>query len=222
LSGGRLADLGDGTILLTIGDHALNEVNSSVANVAQDPSADYGKTMRIDVMNRSAEVYSTGHRNPQGVHLAPDGRIWLTEHGPRGGDELNLLVRNVNYGWPLVTYGAAEGRYIWPLNTAQGRNAGYTRPVFSWLPSIGVSSLISVRQGLFGLWKNDLLVSSLRGATLFRVRLEDDHVAYTEPIVVGRRIRDVAEAADGRIVLLLDDGGFGWIEPVPSGTVTDE
>jgi glucose/arabinose dehydrogenase len=208
--------MGDGTVLFTVGDHAFNEVNSATANLAQDPAADYGKTFRIDVEKKTAAVFSVGHRNPQGVHVATDGRIWLTEHGPRGGDELNELAMGGNYGWPLVTLGAAEQRFEWPLNAEQGRHNGYIEPVYAWLPSVGISNLTSVRSDVFKSWKGDLLVASLRGETVFRIRFHDRRVLYAEPIPIGWRIRDIAEAPDGRIIVLLDDGSVGSIEPIAS------
>lgn len=218
--GGRLAALDDRTILLTVGDHAFDGWNAQVI-LAQDPNADYGKTVLVDLETGESEIYTLGHRNPQGLHVSSDGRIWLTEHGPDGGDELNLLERGANYGWPYETLGVEYGREAWPLSTDRGRHSEYESPVFAWLPSIAVSNLLVVERDLFPAWKGDLLVASLGGGSLFRLRQENGRIIFTERIEVGRRIRDLTEAPDGRILLLLDGFGIGILEPVPDDAAPD-
>ena len=154
LSGGRMAELDDGGILLTIGDHAQN---LGAQSLPQNPHSHYGKTMLIEPESGRAEVFTIGHRNAEGLHKTADGRIWLTEHGPTGGDELNLILRGADYGWPSVSYGDKHDESSDP-----GRHTGYKAPVFAWMPSIGVSQLISLQGDLFPTWKGDLLVASLR------------------------------------------------------------
>ena len=147
-----------------------------------------------------------GNRNPQGLAVDHEGRIWETEHGPQGGDELNVLVRGHNYGWPIATYGTEYGGTFWPLALQAHDHGSFTEPAFAFVTSIGVSSLIEVQRSLFPEWRGDLLLSSLRTRSLWRIRRRGDHVLYVEPIPVGRRVRDLVESTDGRFVLWTDDG----------------
>jgi cytochrome c2 len=202
--GGRMIMRDPATLLLTVGDFGFNGV-ASKRMLSQDMTASYGKTILIHLKDDSAEIFTSGNRNPQGLYMDPESRIWDTEHGPQGGDELNLIKQGLNYGWPIVTYGVDYGTFAWPLNPKQGDHAGFEAPFYAWLPSIGVSNLVGVEKDLFPIWKGDLLVSSLGFQTVFRVRIRNDRVAYEEPILIGKRIRDIAEAADGRVVLWADD-----------------
>jgi aldose sugar dehydrogenase len=203
--GGRLADLGPDGIVMTVGDFQFDGWYSEEI-LPQDSSADYGKVLLIST---DGEVVrrTMGHRNPQGLLVASDGRIWSTEHGPRGGDALNEIVWGSNYGWPYWTYGTEYEQATWPLQ-GQGEldEATFRRPLFAWVPSIAISNLIEVRHGPVAEWQGDLLVSSLRAETLYRIRRDGDRVAYVEPMSMGSRIRDIAEGEDGRIVLWTDGG----------------
>jgi glucose/arabinose dehydrogenase/cytochrome c2 len=211
-SGGRLALLDDHTLLLTIGDHAFYG-GESLQAFAQDPQASYGKTIRIDLDAGTSRIYTLGHRNPQGLYAAKDGRIWLTEHGPQGGDELNLLVEGSNYGWPIVTYGTDYGTFGWRWNPRQGHHDGYTQPQYAFVPSIGVSNLIMIERDLLGIWKGNLVVGSLATRSLYRLTLEGNHVVVNEPIQIGRRVRDLLEMDDGRLLVWTDDGALVTLEP---------
>jgi len=173
--------------------------------LSQDMTASYGKSILIHIKDRRSEIFTSGIRNPQGMYIDPKGNIWETEHGPQGGDELNLLKQGLNYGWPIVTYGTDYGTFAWPLNPKQGDHEGFEAPFFSWVPSLGVSNLVGVEKDLFPVWKGDLLVSSLNYRRLFRLRIRNDRVVYEEPIEIGMRIRDIAEGSDGRVVLWADD-----------------
>ncbi len=202
-SGGRLAWTPKGQLLLTLGSFGLDGLIGP-APVAQAQDSDYGKVLLLE-SGKDATIFSMGHRNPQGLFVDRKGRIWETEHGPQGGDELNLLARGRNYGWPFMTYGTEYGRTDWPLARANdGRIFEY--PVHAFTPSIAISNLIEVWPPLFAEWEGDLLVASLKAKSLFRIRLQGDRVAYVEPIGVGLRIRDIEQAKDGRIVLWTDDG----------------
>jgi hypothetical protein len=156
--GGRLALIDDAQLLLSVGDHGFDGWDTEPM-LPQDVSNSYGKIVQIDLDTGDSQIVSRGHRNPQGLHIAADGKIWSTEHGPRGGDELNLIRRGANYGWPLVTYGIGYKRADWPLSKRQGSHEGYEEPFFSWTPSIAVSNLISAGGDAFSLWRGDLLVS---------------------------------------------------------------
>ncbi len=199
-SGGRLALLDANTLLMTVGDLQFDGTLAEEM-YAQDPAASYGKSLLIDLASGASEVFTMGHRNPQGLYVAPDGRIWSTEHGPKGGDELNLLQAGNNYGWPIVTYGTQYRSNTWPRNPSQGRHDGYVKSVFAWVPSIGIANVIGVEKDLFPAWQGDLLIASLRDMTLYRVRVDGQHVSLVEPIPLGVRARDLVEADDGRIYI---------------------
>jgi cytochrome c2 len=218
-SGGRLARLDASTLLWTVGDHNLDGVNADTM-VSQDLTADYGKTLAINVESGSATVFTSGHRNPQGLYVAESGDIWLTEQGPQGGDELNRLVRGTNYGWPLVTYGSPYGptNEIWPLSVAQQDHRGFEEPVYSWAPSIAASSVIALRKNRFPYWQGDLLIGSLR-ESLLRARIRSGRVVMFErvPLRTWRgRIRDLFEDRHGNIVVWFDDGVLAFLEPAAS------
>lgn len=212
-AGGRMVQLSDDALLLSVGYQGHDGVSGR--NLPQDSSNAYGKMIRINLEEGTSALYSLGHRNPQGLHVDSQGRIWSTEHGPKGGDELNLIREGVNYGWPNVSYGTDYGSYAWPLSNEQGRHAGFTAPVYAWVPSIGVSQMISVQNNLFERWQGDLIVSSLKAKKLFRLRVREGRVVFAEPIHIGMRIRDLVEMRSGAIVLKTDTGTFVRLIPSP-------
>jgi cytochrome c2 len=199
-SGGRLALVNNNKLLLTVGDHEREGWNYDII-LAQDESADYGKILEVDLRTGLANTVSIGHRNPQGLYIGIDGAIWSTEHGPQGGDELNLILRGKNYGWPLVSYGTDYGKKSWPLSEHQGSHAGYEKPIYSWLPAIGVSNLIGIEGLMFENWKGDLIVSSLQGGSISRIRTFNGRLVLNERMEVGMRIRDLIIGKKGEIVL---------------------
>jgi cytochrome c2 len=200
------------TILLSVGEFGFDGV-ASVEALSQDRATSYGKTVTINIANGRAALFTIGHRNPQGLYIDHAGTIWSTEHGPQGGDKLNRLVRGANYGWPYATYGTDYGTFTWPLNKPESEWRDYQDPVFAWVPSIAVSNLLVVEQGLFSRWRGDLLIASLKAKTLFRAHVKDGHVLYFESIFIGSRIRDLIEGHDGRILLWTDDDTLISISP---------
>lgn len=214
-SGGRLSFYKDNKLLLTVGDHLFNGYDRKPL-LAQDNSSSYGKILLVDPARHTARIFTKGHRNPQGLLVDSLGNIWATEHGPRGGDELNLLVHGKNYGWPIVTYGTDYGKKIWPPSPDQGEHPNFAKPIFSWVPSVAVSNLIESGGTLFPLWKGDLLVGSYK-KILFRIHIRDKRVIYVEPILIGERntrIRDLMEDQRGKVILWLDDGSIVFLEPI--------
>lgn len=215
--GGRMALLDGKHLLVSVGDFGFDGVASPQA-IAQDPGASYGKTIKIDLQDESATVYTTGHRNPQGLYVSPDGAIWLTEHGPKGGDELNRLTAGGNFGWPYATYGTDYGSHRWPAARVEGEHHGFLLPTFSWYPSIGVSALLGVEGSRFPMWRGDLLISSLTAQTLFRARIRENRVVYAEPIALGCAVRDFLEATDGRIVVWSQGCGIMMLQPMAAAS----
>jgi len=219
--GSRLRFLLDGTIVLTTGDRG-EEAR------ARDPADAAGKVIRLTedggipldnpFVGRPGylpEIYSLGHRNPQGLALRPgSGQPWLSEHGPRGGDELNLIRKGLDYGWPLATYGVSySGARIAASPTAPGIEP----PKLYWTPSIAPSGLEFYDGQAFPAWRGQLLVGSLAGQRLILVRLNGDEVVAQVDILNGQlgRIRDVRVGPDGLIYLLSDSarGGLYRLEP---------
>ncbi len=202
-AGGRIAALGDSALILSVGDHQFDGVNSKTA-LSQAVDNDYGKTILIPRQG-PARVFTLGHRNPQGLVVTGAGEIWLAEHGPRGGDELNLLVDGANYGWPLRTFGTEYDEVTWPLNDPESPDDAFAAAAFVWVPSIGVSNLIEIETDAVPGWRGDLLVAALGDRSLYRLHREDGSFVYSERIETQARVRDLAEAADGRLVLWFDD-----------------
>lgn len=217
-AGGRLAALSATQILLTVGGFG-RETSSDESVAPAVGKRSYGNTILIDLSTGDARDFTSGHRNPQGLTVAADGAVWLTDHGPRGGDELNRLVEGRNYGHPVVTYGTEYGSMVWRRNPRQGHHDGFEKPVYAWVPSIGVSQLVVIERPLFAHWRGDLLVSSLRGQSLFRVRVEDGRAVFAEPILIGHRIRDIVELVDGTVALKTDDGLLLYLRPIDAGTL---
>ena len=122
-------------------------------------------------------------------------------HGPRGGDELNLLYKGRNYGWPYETFGTEYGSFVWPMTGKNDKKIKFEQPVFAWVPSIGISNLIRLDDDKFSRWKDNLLITSLTSFSLFRVELVDKRVVYVEQIPIGRRIRDLIVGPDENIWL---------------------
>jgi glucose/arabinose dehydrogenase len=221
--GGRMAFLPDGTFVLTIGE------GFEYREKAQDLTSDLGKIVRLNddgsvppdnpfVGQASArpEIYTWGHRNEQGlVFDEQSGRLYETEHGPRGGDELNIIVARRNYGWPVITYGMDySGAYVSPYT----QRPGLEQPVIYWTPSIAPSGLAMYRGDKFPAWRGDLFVGALAFKHLRRVHMDErENVVDQEQLLndLNWRIRDVRAAPDGYLYVCTDeaDGRVLRLEP---------
>lgn len=202
--GGRMLTDGSDHVLIIVGYHGI-EISS------QDSESHLGKLLRVEIETGDAEVLASGFRNSQGLTRDAYGNLWATDHGPHGGDELNLLEPGANYGWPLASYGLGGSTSLSELEGEKlGIHDGFALPAFSWIPGIGISSVIVNDGRLFPFWKDDLLIASLtgngNGLSLFRVRRAGVKIQYVERIEIGWRIRDLTQMLDGRVVLLSDDG----------------
>ena len=205
-AGGRIVGVDEENLLFSVGDFGFDtqENVGEEGGFPQDANSSYGKIFKINRYTGEYSLISKGHRNPQGLYQTPDGTIWETEHGPKGGDELNKIELGGNYGWPNVTYGTAYEGWIWPPAEYQDYHEGYDHPVFVWVPSIGISSMIGIEGDLFPLWKNDLLIGSLRDKSLFRVQVNNNRVVYSEPIKIGEKVRDLRQTPNGEIFMWTD------------------
>ncbi|ANP45098.1 hypothetical protein ATE48_03770 [Candidatus Viadribacter manganicus] len=213
-AGGRMILTDQNTLLVSVGDHQFDGFNST-QRAAMDPDWDLGKIIQVDLLSLQTRIYAMGMRNPQGLVAMRDGRIFSTEHGPQGGDEINFVREGANYGWPLVSYGVNYGfpRSVWPTDPHPGGHSGYTRPAFAFVPSIGISNLVQPDAREFPNWsENDLFLISLRAGTLFHVATNGDRIAYVEPVDLSRRLlgrerlRDIVGLQDGRNAILTDSG----------------
>jgi len=215
-NGGRMAWLAESRLLVTFGDHGMNGWATTV-QAAQDGGYAYGKIISVDPDDGSSEVYSLGHRNPQGLTVTVGGVVWSVEHGPEGGDELNLIEKSGNYGWPLVSYGTEYGSHGWPLAARPGSHDGFVEPYYSWVPAIGVSSLIEVTSPRFEHWHGDLLAYSLRDESFWRIRVREGRVVMTERIGFGERIREAVQGHQGELVVWTDERSIHFITPAGQG-----
>lgn len=194
-AGGRLV-YGDNNIFLSTGDFYFDGVNEIDLTAA--PGSHYGKIIKISLNTMGVEIFAKGLRNPQGLFLDKDG-IFETEHAPQGGDELNFIGFDQSlkdYGWPNASFGVDYGTKIWPLDP-QNKNfkAGdFVAPIMSWIPSIGISNLIRFYSddGL-SRWNGDLLITSLRDKSIYRIKLDGMRPILIERIEVGFRIRDLIQ-----------------------------
>ena len=203
-AGGRIVKFDENHILLSVGDFYADGVNGPI--LSQELSNDYGKILKININDSSYKIFSIGHRNPQGLFIDKNNNIFSTEHGPRGGDELNLILEDKNYGWPIATFGTQYSQDNWPLDQTNNTHNGFEKPIYSWSPTFGISNLIVYDSDYFFKWKGNLLISSLIANSLIRIIYDEEKksVIYYEQINIGKRIRDIIQSPDGKIVLLTD------------------
>ena len=185
-------------IILAIGTFGVYGSQKKDFLILQNEKSDYGSIVEININNGRKTKISTGHRNPQGLTLDDQGNLWAVEQGPQGGDELNLIVKGKNYGWPFVTYGTDYGAFSYSLSQA-GQHQGYEKPIFAFVPSIAMSDVSFVRN-FEPEWNGDLLVSSLRGRSLFRLRIRDGRVVVRERINLKERIRNIHNHGNGTLI----------------------
>lgn len=206
--GGRMLFLPDETLLLTNGE------GFEYREQAQSLESELGKVLRVDDRGRPVgtdretppsqeRIFTYGHRNPQGLVLDPDsGAIYLHEHGPRGGDELNVLQPGLNYGWPAVTHGVDySGAYVSPFSSAPDMES----PIWVWVPSIAPSGMALYRGNRFPRWKNSLFIGALVNRELRRLSMSAGQVVEETSLLgeLGERIRDV-RVIKGDIYVLTD------------------
>ncbi len=212
--GSSLAFDGAGHLFVTLGDRSDRPMRPQ----AQDLGSHMGKTIRINAdgsvpadnpfVGRAGarpEIWSLGHRNVQGVAVAPDGAVWTIEHGTRGGDELNLDRAGLNYGWPDVAYGV-EYRGG-PINAGLTAREGTEQPVYYWDPVIAPGGMTFYEGAMFPGWRGDLLVAALKEKHIARLVLEGNRVVGEERLLtdLGERVRDIAVGPDGAVWAITDE-----------------
>ena len=219
--GSRIVFDGNGYVFVSVGDRQAPPRGDLEAHPAQDLSNNNGTINRlhddgripadnpfVDQPNARPEIWSYGHRNPQGLALHPEtGDLWSTEHGPQGGDEFNLIKRGANYGWPVIGFGVNYGRTGEIIHESTGR-PGMEQPLHFWVPSIGTSGLAIYMGDRFPEWRGDAFAGGMVGQQIGRLTLDGQTVTSREDLVrqMGR-IRDVREGPDGYIYLAIDGRG---------------
>jgi glucose/arabinose dehydrogenase len=211
-AGGRLVFAPDGNLFVTLGERSILEGRRQ----ARDPGSHLGKIVRIrpdgsvpddnPLVGRAGarpEIWSLGHRNVLAAALDARGRLWTAEMGPRGGDELNLVERGKDYGWPTIGYGE---EYSGARIHASTQAPGLEQPVYYWDPSVSPSGMAIYAGDLFPEWKGNVFIGALSGQALVRLVLSGDRVVGEEHLLreLGARIREVVQGPEGALYLLTD------------------
>jgi glucose/arabinose dehydrogenase len=212
--GSRIVFARDGTLFLTLGERSI----PTGRRQAQDLGSHLGKIVRIDKdgsvppgnpfagrEGARPEIWSYGHRNVQGAALHPaTGELWTIEHGPAGGDELNVPQAGRNYGWPVIVYGMEYGGE--PIGEGRTAQPGMEQPIYYWDPVIAPSGMLFYTGDLFPAWKGSLFVGGLASSKLVRLRLDGRRVTGEEWLLqdLGERIRDVRQGPDGAIYVVVE------------------
>ncbi|MBN9600904.1 MAG: PQQ-dependent sugar dehydrogenase [Afipia sp.] len=222
--GCRIAQAPDGNLFVTLGDHF------GPRDEAQNLATDNGKLIRIapdgsippdnPFVGRAKarpEIWSYGHRNAQGLAFNPaSGELWEIEHGPRGGDEVNIIGKGKNYGWPVIGYGIDYSGAKIHESTAK---PGMEQPIKYWVPSIAPSGMAFYTGTLFPKWRGSLFTGALAGQMLVRLSLDGDKVTGEERLLqnLNERIRDVRQGPDGALWLLTDASAGRILRVAPAG-----
>lgn len=208
--GCRIVPARDGTLFLTLGERytrmqdaqRLDNHLGKIVRLTRDGAPAPGNPF-IGNAGAKPEIWSYGHRNPQGATLAPDGMLWMHEHGPQGGDEINVPRAGRNHGWPVITYGEQYGGG--PVGQGLTARDGMEQPLYHWTPSIAPSGMAYLDGDRYGpAWRGNLFVGSLKFAQLVRLELREGRIAREERLAVGDRVRDVRQGPDGWLYLLTD------------------
>ena len=204
----RIAFAPDGSLFVTSGERFQ-------FTPAQDPNVDLGKVIHMTPEGQriGGRYYTLGHRNLLGLAFAPDGRLWETEMGPKGGDELNLIIKGRNYGWPKASNGSNYDGSDIPDHRP---GDGFEPPKVWWNPSISPSSLMIYSGNLFPQWKGDALIGALSGEALIHVRIRGDQASKADQWSMNARIRAVHQGPNGEVYLLEDGPGGRLLRLTPA------
>ena len=188
--------------------------------IAQDDNSIFGKIHFLNLDNFEIQIFAKGFRNNQGLYV-DEQCILSTDHGPEGGDEINNILYNKNYGWPLASYGEPYEKneikdYEFPAFLKSHENNNFEEPVFSFLPSIAISRIIKIPDEFSNIWKDNFLVATLSAKSLYRIKLDKacKRIIYFEKIYIGSRIRDLNISLDGKKIYLAleNSGSIGFLQ----------
>jgi len=200
---GRLEVINSTSTYLTIGDLGFTEIDNP------NKRGDLGSVFKVSAT--TSEKISQGHRNQQGI-LRIGSDLYTSEHGPRGGDELNLIEKGVDYGWPAVTFGEpySSGDYVRPATT--GSHEGFRKPLTSWTPSVAPTELVHLTGTQWGEWSGQLVMGTLREESLIFIELLDrKKVGKVSTVSIGERIRDLEIGINGEMIATTDSGKLLFI-----------
>lgn len=214
--GGRILFDNTGNLMVSVGERS----STATRALAQSVNSSLGKIIRISTNGLPApgnpaftqagalpELFSSGHRNPQGLAMHPvTGDIWQSEHGPRGGDEINRLQGGTNYGWPVITYGIEYGGQA--IGSGIQQQAGMAQPVYYWDPVVSPSGMTFYSGNRVPEWQNNLFISALSGAHIVRLVITNNKVVGEERLLASenQRFRDITQGTDGALYAITDGG----------------
>jgi hypothetical protein len=231
LFGGRFTNSNE-AVYMSVGEQRYDrsgypKISKVALSEQKNPNSVFGTILQFDKKLAGFSIYSSGHRNAQGMFFSSASKkFYEAEHGPQGGDEVNIVLKGKNYGWPFVSFGVPYGwqvasgfpdpaavkgtnfeQVLKKSGQVRGTHEGYQKPLFSWFPSVGAGSLLQIPSDSDLLdWRDNLLVVSLASNQLHRLILEGDKVIFDETIDVGARIRDMLVTKSGDLIIALDEG----------------
>jgi glucose/arabinose dehydrogenase len=223
--GSRLLFGPDGMLYITLGERSDKRMRPQ----AQQPGSHMGKILRITPdggappdnplaghAGARPEIWTLGHRNIQSAAFDAKGQFWIVEHGTRGGDELNLIQKGKNYGWPIVAFGQEYSGFAIP--DAETTRSGYEDPVYYWDPVIAPSGMEFYDGGLFPAWKGSVFIGALREQRLVRLTIRDGRVTGEEHLLTdrGQRVRDVRKGPDGALYVVTDEEPGELLKIIPA------
>jgi aldose sugar dehydrogenase len=223
--GCRIVEARDGKLWLTLGDRysrmkdaqTLDNHHGKIVRIAKDGSVPRDNPFVDGKAGALPEIWSLGHRNAQGAALDLQGRLWMNEHGPQGGDEINRIEPGRNYGWPVITYGENYGGG--KIGAGETQRPGMEQPAHYWTPSIAPSGMAFLQSERYGkAWRGNLFVGSLKFRYLARLEVKDDKPVREERLLteLKQRIRDVREGPDGLLYVLTDERDGQLIRLLPA------
>lgn len=242
LFGGRFTN-STKSIFMSVGEQRYDrsgypKLSKTAISEQKNLNSVFGTILQFDRKLNNFSIYSRGHRNAQGMYFSiTSNKFYESEHGPQGGDEVNIVDQGKNYGWPFVSFGIPYGwqfasgfpdpaipkgtnyeQVLRKSGQVRGTHEGYQKPLFSWFPSVGAGSLLQIPNDSDLIdWRGNLLVVSLSSNQLHRLILDEDKVIFDEKIDVGARIRDMSVTASGDLVIALDEGVLLAYRPIRMG-----
>lgn len=199
----------------------INDIPNSSSILPQDDNSKCGKVLSINLENLETKIFAKGFRVPAGILVIDNNYILVTDHGPYGGDEINNVVLSGNYGWPISSYGEKYNKNVFneKLNYLKNhKSENFIEPIFSFVPSIGISQIIKIDNNFSEQWEDNFLLASLNGRSLYRIKFSEnfEKIIFFEKIFIGERIRDLKYSVKNKIFFLSleNSGSIGIIKKI--------